>query len=75
MNTLPLTSVLPGVRDPGVNINYGHNRKLMEKCRRLEEYAIFVDMVRKNLAAGAPLEEAVTGRRTPVSIRVYWKIS
>ena len=43
-----------------LNINYGHNRELMEKCRRLKEYAIFVDMVRKNLAAGAPLEEAVT---------------
>ena len=43
-----------------LNINYGHNRELMEKCRRLEEYAIFVDMVRKNLAKGAPLEEAVT---------------
>ena len=43
-----------------LNINYGHNRELMEKCRRLKEYAIFVDMVRKNLTAGAPLEEAVT---------------
>ena len=43
-----------------LNINYGHNRELMEKCRRLKEYAIFVDMVRKNLAKGAPLEEAVT---------------
>ena len=43
-----------------LNINYGHNRELMEKCRRLKEYAIFVDMVRKNLAKGVPLEEAVT---------------
>ena len=43
-----------------LNINYGHNRELMEKCQRLKEYVIFVDMVRKNLAAGAPLEEAVT---------------
>ena len=32
-----------------LNINYGHNRELMEKCRRLKEYAIFVDRVRKNL--------------------------
>ena len=30
-----------------VNINYGHNRELMEKCRRLEEYALFVATVRK----------------------------
>ncbi len=29
-----------------LNINYGHNRKLMEKCRRLEEYAIFVSKLR-----------------------------
>ena len=32
-----------------LNINYGHNRALMEKCRRLEEYAIFVHTVRENL--------------------------
>ena len=30
-----------------LNINYGNNRELMEKCRRLEEYAIFIEMVRK----------------------------
>ena len=30
-----------------LNINYGKNRELMEKCRRLEEYAIFIAMVRK----------------------------
>lgn len=29
-----------------LNINYGHNREMMEKCRRLEEYAIFVARVR-----------------------------
>lgn len=33
-----------------LNINYGHNRELMEKCRRLEEYAIFVSKVREYLA-------------------------
>ena len=31
-----------------LNINYGRNRELMEKCRRLEEYAIFVATVRKH---------------------------
>ena len=41
-----------------LNINYGHNRELMEKCQRLKEYVIFVDMVRKNLAKGAPLERS-----------------
>lgn len=30
-----------------LNINYGRNRELMEKCRRLEEYSIFVATVRK----------------------------
>lgn len=43
-----------------LNINYGRNRELMEKCRRLEEYAIFIDRVRilvytKNYS----LEEAI----------------
>ena len=30
-----------------LNINYGHNRDLMQKCRRLEEYVIFVSKVRE----------------------------
>jgi len=30
-----------------LNINYGHNRELMEKCNRLREYSIFVATVRK----------------------------
>lgn len=30
-----------------LNINYGHNKELMEKCRRLEEYAIFIEKVRE----------------------------
>lgn len=43
-----------------LNINYGHNRALMEKCHRLKEYAIFVDTVRENLKKPLPLREAVT---------------
>lgn len=31
----------------------------MEKCRRLEEYAIFVDRVRGRLAESLPLAEAI----------------
>lgn len=31
-----------------LNINYGHNRELMQKCRRLEEYAIFISKVREH---------------------------
>ena len=42
-----------------LNINYGHNKKLMEKCRRLEEYSILVSTVRKYLAEGKDLESAV----------------
>ena len=42
-----------------LNINYGHNRELMKKCRRLEEYAIFVDTIRKNQAKGQDLQGAV----------------
>ena len=30
-----------------VNINYGKNRELMDKCKRLEEYSIFIATVRK----------------------------
>jgi len=30
-----------------LNINYGHNRELMKKCRRLEEYALFIATVRR----------------------------
>ena len=31
-----------------ININYGHNRELMEVCRPLKEYSWFVDRVRNN---------------------------
>lgn len=43
-----------------LNINYGHNRTIMEKCRRLEEYALFVASVKSHLADGQSLEAAVT---------------
>ena len=31
-----------------ININYGRNRGIMSKCKPLEEYAWFVDRVRKS---------------------------
>lgn len=34
-----------------LNINYGKNRELMENCRRLEEYSIFVAKVREYATA------------------------
>lgn len=33
-----------------ININYGHNKELMEKCQVLKGYAQFVSIVRKNLS-------------------------
>ena len=41
-----------------VNINYGHNKELMERCRPLKEYAIFVDMIRKYLEKGMGIQQA-----------------
>ena len=37
------------------NINYGHNRKLMEHCRTLEEYARFVAKVKEYLSESRDL--------------------
>lgn len=42
-----------------LNINLGHNRKLMEKCKALKEYAQFIAMIRENVGAGMVFEEAV----------------
>lgn len=41
------------------NINYGHNKKLMEQCRTLRDYAIFVGKVMAYTDRGYPLEAAV----------------
>lgn len=41
-----------------LNINLGHNRELMEKCRKLEEYASFVAAIREEAAESIPLEAA-----------------
>lgn len=42
-----------------LNINYGRNREIMEKCRRLEEYAIFVAKVRFYRAKGESQRQAI----------------
>lgn len=42
-----------------LNINKGHNRELMEKCRILWEYAEFIGRIRENQRADMTLEEAV----------------
>lgn len=41
-----------------LNINHGHNNKILSMCKPLEEYAWFVAQVRKNLAAD---EKSVNG--------------
>ncbi len=42
-----------------LNINYGHNRRLMERCEALRGYAFFVDNVRNCLIKGMELDAAV----------------
>ncbi|MCM1048052.1 MAG: hypothetical protein NC433_06480 [Clostridiales bacterium] len=42
-----------------LNINYGHNKELMEKCRVLGEYAEFVDICRQFVAKGGNRQKAL----------------
>lgn len=42
-----------------LNINYGHNQAIMERCRRLKDYSEFIEVIRRNLRAGMVLEDAV----------------
>ena len=42
-----------------LNINYGHNRELMEKCRVLKEYAEFVYLTRHYIAEGQKAQDAL----------------
>ncbi len=42
-----------------LNINRGHNKKLLEKCRRLWEYAEFIAEVNDNLSRNMSLKRAI----------------
>ncbi|MCI8852776.1 MAG: Rpn family recombination-promoting nuclease/putative transposase [Lachnospiraceae bacterium] len=42
-----------------ININQGRNQELLEKCRRLWEYAELIGRIRHNQAQGMNLKEAV----------------
>ena len=42
-----------------LNINFGHNRELMEKCQRLRQYSELVAIVRNYLEKGMDKEEAM----------------
>ena len=41
------------------NINYGNNRKLLESCKPLAEYAWLIDQIRMNVRNHLSVEEAV----------------
>ena len=43
-----------------ININYGHNQELMEKCERLNDYSYFVACVRNYLKEGYNQKDAVS---------------
>ena len=42
-----------------LNINYGHNKELMDRCRTLAEYAEFVAVSRQYINEGMKLQEAL----------------
>ncbi len=43
-----------------LNINQGHNQKLMDRCRRLWEYAEFIECIKRNLKNGMNMQEAAS---------------
>lgn len=42
-----------------LNINYGHNKELLAKCKRLHDYAYFVSEVNHNTAKGYSYRKAI----------------
>ena len=42
-----------------LNINYGHNRTLLNTCRRLHDYSYFIAKVNEYADSGLTMEEAV----------------
>lgn len=42
-----------------LNINYGHNKRLMETCRILEEYSVFVTATRECMLAEKDIQAAL----------------
>lgn len=43
-----------------LNINYGHNKELMDRCQKLKEYALFIHHIRMNVKNNLALEDAVS---------------
>ncbi len=42
-----------------LNINLGNNAEIMEKCKKLQEYAIFISRIRKYIGQNEQIEEAI----------------
>ncbi len=42
-----------------LNVNYGHNRELLEKCKPLKEYSWFTDFINRNQEKLGKIEDAV----------------
>lgn len=42
-----------------LNINYGQNQTIMQRCKRLHDYSIFIDRVRYYVAKNDNLEKAI----------------
>ena len=42
-----------------ININAGHTTDVMEKCRTLKDYSVFIDEVRREQESGHNLEVSV----------------
>ena len=42
-----------------INVNSGHNAELMNKCRRLMHYSLFVARIRQNTDGGMAMEQAI----------------
>ncbi|MBE5912201.1 hypothetical protein [Pseudobutyrivibrio sp.] len=42
-----------------LNINYGHNKELMDKCKRLHDYSALIKKIRDNQKAGMNNVEAI----------------
>lgn len=42
-----------------ININYGHNEKLMKACKKLSDYSCFIHQVYQNQDDGLSLKEAI----------------
>ncbi len=42
-----------------LNINYGHNMQLLESCRRLHDYSLFIANVNDNIDRGLTIAQAI----------------